>query len=77
MLCKWTKRLGVTVIDTVDTEEKAALARVRGCDYPIVHTCKDFAAPEGYDRRRRRAGGLRLGRTQVRSWQNLAFDRHS
>jgi NADPH2:quinone reductase len=37
ILCQWAKALGATVIGTVGTEEKAALARQNGCDYPILY----------------------------------------
>ena len=36
--CQWAKHLGATVIGTVGTDEKAELARTRGCDHPIVYT---------------------------------------
>ena len=36
ILCQWAKHLGATVIGTVSTDEKAALARAHGCDHPIV-----------------------------------------
>ena len=38
ILCQWAKYLGATVIGTVSSDEKAALARANGCDYPIVYT---------------------------------------
>lgn len=44
LLCQWAKHLGCTVIGTVSTEEKAALARAHGCDHPIVTRGGDFAA---------------------------------
>ena len=34
--CQWLKALGVTVIGTVGSAEKAELARAHGCDHPIV-----------------------------------------
>ncbi len=40
--CQWAKHLGVTVIGTVGSEGKAALARENGCDYPIVYTKENF-----------------------------------
>lgn len=43
ILCQWAKHLGATVIGTVSTEEKAAVARAHGCDHPIVYTREDFA----------------------------------
>ena len=40
--CQWLKALGATVIGTVGSDEKAALARAHGCDHPIVYTREDF-----------------------------------
>jgi NADPH2:quinone reductase len=42
--CQWAKALGATVIGTVSSDEKAALAKSHGCDYPIVYTREDFVA---------------------------------
>jgi NADPH2:quinone reductase len=42
--CAWAKHLGATVIGTVSSDEKAALAREHGCDHPIVTTREDFVA---------------------------------
>jgi len=42
ILCQWAKHLGATVIGTVSTDEKAAVARAHGCDHPIVYTREDF-----------------------------------
>ena len=42
--CQWAKHLGATVIGTVSTDEKAALAKANGCDHPIVYTREDFQA---------------------------------
>lgn len=44
ILCQWAKHLGATVIGTVSTEEKAALARANGCDHTILYTSEDFQA---------------------------------
>ncbi len=44
MLCQWAKHLGATVIGTVSSDEKAALARDNGCDYPVIYTREDFQA---------------------------------
>ena len=44
ILCQWARHLGVRVIGTVSTEEKAALARQNGCDHPIVYTQEDVVA---------------------------------
>ena len=40
--CQWAKALGATVIGTVSSEEKAAIARAHGCDYPIIYTRENF-----------------------------------
>ncbi|MEX2442915.1 MAG: quinone oxidoreductase [Alkalispirochaeta sp.] len=37
ILCQWAAYLGVTVIGTVGSEEKAQLAREHGCTYPILY----------------------------------------
>jgi NADPH:quinone reductase len=44
ILCQWAKSLGATVIGTVSTDEKAALAKANGCTHPIVYTREDFHA---------------------------------
>ena len=68
IVCQWAKHLGATVIGTVSSDEKAAIARAHGCDHPIVYTREDFAARvreitggEGV------AGGLRLRSARRRS----------
>jgi NADPH2:quinone reductase len=43
IMCQWAKHLGATVIGTVSSEEKAAIARAHGCDHAIVYTREDFA----------------------------------
>ena len=40
--CQWLKALGVKVIGTVGSKEKAALAKKHGCTWPIVYTEEDF-----------------------------------
>lgn len=40
--CQWASHLGATVIGTVGTDEKAALAKAHGCDHPIVYTRENF-----------------------------------
>jgi NADPH2:quinone reductase len=50
--CQWLRALGVTVIGTVSTEEKAALARAHGCTHTILYTKEKFA-----DRVRELTGG--------------------
>ncbi|WP_027133598.1 quinone oxidoreductase family protein [Geminicoccus roseus] len=42
LVCQWAKHLGATVIGTVSSEEKAALAKAHGCDHPIIYTRDDF-----------------------------------
>ncbi len=44
IMCQWAKHLGATVIGTVGSDAKAAVARAHGCDHPIVYTREDFAA---------------------------------
>ena len=43
ILCQWAKLLGLTVIGTVSTEEKAAIARAHGCDHVILYRSEDVA----------------------------------
>lgn len=40
--CQWLRHLGVTVIGTVGSREKAELARAHGCAHTIVYTEEDF-----------------------------------
>ncbi len=40
--CQWAKALGATVIGTVGSDAKAALAKAHGCDHPVVYTREDF-----------------------------------
>jgi NADPH2:quinone reductase len=44
IVCQWAKHLGATVIGTVGDEQKAALAKRNGCDYPILYKREDFVA---------------------------------
>ncbi len=44
LLCQMAKMRGATVIGTVSTEEKAALARAAGADHVILYTTQDFVA---------------------------------
>ncbi|MEI8146917.1 MAG: quinone oxidoreductase [Alphaproteobacteria bacterium] len=44
ILCQWAKSLGATVIGTVSSPEKAALAKKNGCKFPINYTTEDFVA---------------------------------
>lgn len=41
--CQWLNHLGVTVIGTVGSEEKADLARRHGCHHTIVYNQEDVA----------------------------------
>ncbi len=40
--CQWLAHLGVEVIGTVSTDDKAQLARANGCAHTIVYTEEDF-----------------------------------
>ncbi|OCC01788.1 quinone oxidoreductase [Labrys sp. WJW] len=42
ILCQWAKALGATVIGTVGSEEKAALARANGADHTILYRSEDW-----------------------------------
>jgi len=42
IVCQWAAALGATVIGTVSSDEKAALAKANGCHHPIVYTREDF-----------------------------------
>jgi len=42
LICQMAKWVGATVIGTVGTPEKAAIAKRHGCDYPIVYSNTDF-----------------------------------
>lgn len=44
IMCQWAHHLGATVIGTVSTAEKAALARQNGCDHTILYTREDVVA---------------------------------
>jgi len=41
IFCQWAKILGLTVIGTVSTEEKAEVAKAHGCDHVIFYTRED------------------------------------
>lgn len=43
IVSQWAKLLGLTVIGTVSTEEKAAVARAHGCDHTINYSHEDVA----------------------------------
>ena len=40
--CQWLKALGVTVIGTVGSDDKANIAKAHGCDHTIVYTRENF-----------------------------------
>ncbi|HTI49186.1 MAG TPA: quinone oxidoreductase [Casimicrobiaceae bacterium] len=40
--CQWARALGVTMIGTAGSDEKAALAREHGCAHTIVYTRENF-----------------------------------
>ncbi len=42
--CQWAKALGVNLIGTVSSEEKARLARDHGAAHTIIYTKEDFVA---------------------------------
>ncbi len=42
LACQLARHLGATVIGTVSTPEKAALARENGCEYPLIYTQEDW-----------------------------------
>jgi NADPH2:quinone reductase len=44
ILCQWAKHLGATVIGTVGSEAKAAIAKKAGCKHVIVTSQEDFVA---------------------------------
>lgn len=52
IVCQWANHLGATVIGTVGSEEKAALARAHGCHHTILYSKEDFA-----ERTRKITGG--------------------
>ena len=42
IVCQWAKLLGLNVIGTVSSEEKADVARAHGCDHVINYRTEDF-----------------------------------
>ncbi|MGZ9046893.1 MAG: quinone oxidoreductase family protein, partial [Telluria sp.] len=42
--CQWARALGVTMIGTVGSDEKAQLARAHGCAHVINYNTEDFVA---------------------------------
>ncbi|TCJ93826.1 quinone oxidoreductase family protein [Nocardia alba] len=43
LFTQWAKLLGVSVIGTVSSEEKATVARANGCEHVVVYTREDVA----------------------------------
>ncbi|MDX1975039.1 MAG: quinone oxidoreductase [Rickettsiales bacterium] len=43
LFCQWAKHLGITVIGTVGSEEKAAIAKAYGCTHTILYRKENFA----------------------------------
>ncbi|MET5115741.1 zinc-binding dehydrogenase, partial [Burkholderia pseudomallei] len=43
IVCQWAKLLGLNVMGTVSSDEKADIARAPGCDHVIVHRREDVA----------------------------------
>ena len=41
--CQWARAMGVTMIGTVSTDEKAAIAKANGCTHTIVTSREDIA----------------------------------
>ena len=42
--CQWARALGVTMIGTVGSDDKAALAKAHGCAHTLVYTREDCVA---------------------------------
>ena len=42
IVCQWARALGATVIGTVSSDGKAALAKAHGCDHAIVYSRENF-----------------------------------
>lgn len=40
--CRWLSALGVTVIGTMSSDEKAELARAHGCAHTVIYSREDF-----------------------------------
>jgi NADPH2:quinone reductase len=45
--CQWARALGINLIGTVSSDEKAALAREHGAAHTIIYTREDFVARVG------------------------------
>ncbi len=44
LACQWAKALGATVIGTVGSEAKVAIAKAHGCDHVINYATENFAS---------------------------------
>jgi NADPH2:quinone reductase len=44
ILCQWAKHVGATIIGTVGSKEKAAIAKENGCTYTVLYQEEDFVA---------------------------------
>jgi len=44
IMCQWARHLGATVIGTVGSEEKAALARENGCTHTVLYNNENFTS---------------------------------
>ena len=42
IVCQWAKHLGVNIIGTVGSEEKAQLAKAHGCTHTVRYNDEDF-----------------------------------
>ncbi len=42
LMCQWASALGATVIGTVSSREKAAIAAANGCAHPLLSTSSDW-----------------------------------
>ena len=42
--CQWARALGINMIGTVSSEEKAKLAKENGCAHTVIYTKEDFQA---------------------------------
>ena len=57
IVSQWAKHLGATVIGTVGSDDKAAVARAHGCDHVLRYDDFDETGARAH-RRQGRAGGL-------------------
>lgn len=44
IVCQWARHLGATVIGTVGSREKAAVAAAHGCRHPVLYRETDFVS---------------------------------